>query len=35
VRRTGAPAGGRLPALLLIVAALVLAAIVLYFGVVR
>ena len=35
VRRTGAPAGGRLPALLLIVAALVLAALVLYFGVVR
>ncbi len=35
VRRTGAPAGGRLPALLLIVAALALAALVLYFGVVR
>jgi protein phosphatase len=35
VTRTGAGAGGRLPALLLIVAALVLAALVLYVGVVR
>ena len=35
IRRTGAPAGGRLPALLLIVASLLLAALVLYFGVVR
>jgi PPM family protein phosphatase len=35
VRRTGIPAGGRLPALLLIVAVLALAALLLYFGVVR
>ena len=35
VRRTGIPAGGRLPALLLIVVVLALAALVLYFGVVR
>jgi PPM family protein phosphatase len=35
ISRAGAPAGGRLPALLLIVASLLLAALVLYFGVVR